>query len=79
MKNTKRTTRQESNASDLELYEYGQALIRKQLSAIESMLIEHDRNASGKPGGHNNADVTDMQDIVGKLAEVKAMLKNVNK
>ena len=75
----KKQTYEPKPTSDLEAYEYGQVMIRKMLRQIEDKMEQHDRNASGKVGGHNSADVQNLQDVVGKLLEIKNILGTVNK
>lgn len=65
--------------SNLEAYEYGQQMIRRMLKQCDALLEKHDKDASGKVGGHSNADVQDMQDVVGMLIEAKKILNKVNK
>lgn len=60
--------------SDLERYEEKQAEIRKLLKQIEAGLEKHDRATSGKPGGKNNNDVWDLNNVVHLLQEARTYL-----
>lgn len=75
----KKQTHEPKPNNDLEAYEYGQALIRKMLRQVEDGLERHDHNSSGKPGGHNSVDVQNLQDVVGKLIEIKGLLAKINR
>ncbi|MBI5951891.1 MAG: hypothetical protein HY865_09555 [Chloroflexi bacterium] len=58
----------------LEAYETKQAEIEKLLKQITAGLQTHDRNASGKPGGHNWGHVGDLNQIIVELQDISDRL-----
>lgn len=65
---------------ETQIYELKQAVINLRLSQISMALETHDKNASGKPGAHNEKDVADLNKIQGQLEDILHILKTkINK
>jgi hypothetical protein len=58
----------------LEEYETKQDEIEKLLLQIKAGLQAHDRNASGKPGGHHWGHVGDLNSIAETLTDIRDRL-----
>lgn len=62
------------NKDALQEYENKQAEIEKLLKQIQAGLLEHDRNASGKSGGHHWGHVGDLNHIATELQDIRDRL-----
>ena len=62
------------NKDALQEYENKQAEIEKLLKQIQTGLLEHDHNASGKPGGHHWGHVGDLNRIATELQDIRDRL-----